>query len=57
MKYFNLRIDTLILRFYLLMAIVLISVFAGIPFMAILALPVFLSGMLGVTIINRTERK
>lgn len=49
MKLFSLNLTTLILRFYLLMAIVIGSFFAGVPWLAILSLPVFLSAMLGVS--------
>lgn len=49
MKLFSLNFTTLILRFYLLMGIVIGSFFAGLPWLAILSLPVFLSAMMGVS--------
>ena len=49
-EFLRLRIDKVILRFYLLMAIVLIGGFTGIWWIAMLALPVFLSTMLAVKI-------
>ena len=48
MKLLHLRMDTLFLRFYLMMAIVLIAGFTGIWAIAFLALPVFLSCLMGV---------
>ncbi|MEP6647549.1 MAG: hypothetical protein ABJC12_10720 [Saprospiraceae bacterium] len=49
MKLFSLNFTTLILRFYLLMAIVIGSFFAGLPWLAILSLPVFMSSMMGMS--------
>ena len=48
MKLFSLNFSTLVLRFYLLMAIVIGAFFIGYPVLAILALPVFLSSMMGM---------
>jgi hypothetical protein len=48
MKLFSLNFGTLILRFYLLMAIVIGAFFIGIPALALLALPVFFVSMMGV---------
>lgn len=48
MKLFSLNFGTLILRFYLLMAIVIGAFFLGIPALALLALPVFFVSMMGV---------
>ncbi len=48
MKMFTLPFDKLILRFYLLMAVVIVPFFMGVPILALLALPVFLSALLGV---------
>ena len=48
MKFFNLSLSALILRFYLMMGIVIGAFFAGIPWLAMLALPVFFSSMMGI---------
>ena len=48
MKLFNLNFASLILRFYLLMAIVIGAFFIGYPILSILALPVFFSAMMGM---------
>jgi len=48
MKLFSLNFSTLVLRFYLLMAIVIGAFFIGYPILAILALPVFLMSMMAV---------
>ena len=48
MKLLQLNIGTLILRFYLVMAIVIGAGFAGHWWLAILALPVFYSALIGI---------
>jgi hypothetical protein len=50
MKLLNLSITSLILRFYLLMAIVIGAGFSGYWAIAILALPVFFSALMGIKI-------
>lgn len=54
-KYFNLDWRTSLLRFYLLMAIVIFAAFTNMFAIAFLALPVFLSIMLGFTIEFKKE--
>lgn len=48
MKYFDLSIGTLVLRFYLMMAVIIIAGFVGSWWLSILALPIFLSCVLGL---------
>jgi hypothetical protein len=48
MKLYQLSISTLILRFYILMAIVIIAGFSGMLLLSILALPVFFSCLMGL---------
>jgi hypothetical protein len=48
MKLFQLSITALIIRFYILMAIVVVAGFSGLWLLSLLALPVFFSGLLGV---------
>lgn len=48
MKFLSLSVATLIVRFYLVMAICIIAGFSGLWFLAILALPVFFSALLGM---------
>jgi len=48
MKLFNLNFASLILRFYLLMAIVIGAFFIGYPILSLLSLPVFFSAMMGI---------
>ncbi len=50
MKYFEVNLTTLLLRFYLMMAVIIIGVFTGQLWMAALGLPIFLSCMLGVSL-------
>ncbi len=49
MRFFALTIDKVIIRFFLMMACVIGGMFAGQPLIAILALPLFLSAVLGVS--------
>lgn len=48
MKLLDLSITTLMLRFYLLMAIVIVAGFLGYWSLALLALPVFFSALMGI---------
>ncbi len=49
-KMFSLSFDKLILRYYLLMAVVIAAFFAEVPLFALLALPIFLTSILGLSI-------
>lgn len=49
MKAFELSIATVILRFYLMMLVVIVAGFIGQWWLAILALPIFLSIMTGMS--------
>jgi len=49
MKMFDASVESIIWRFYLLMAVVIVPFTIGVPILALLALPVFLSALLGVS--------
>jgi len=49
MKFFNLSFEAAILRFYLMMILAIAPFYLGVPYMALLSAPVFLSIMLGVS--------
>ncbi len=49
MRFFACTFDKVIIRFFLMMACVIGGLFAGQPLIAILALPLFLSAILGVS--------
>lgn len=49
MTFFTASFQTVILRFALMMATVILSFVAGVPFLAILALPIFLLAMTAVS--------
>ncbi|MEZ4934094.1 MAG: hypothetical protein R2788_18465 [Saprospiraceae bacterium] len=55
MKAFEANFVTVIIRFYLMMAVVLIAGFTGIWWLAILALPIFLSSMMCVKFFDKKE--
>ena len=48
MKFFELGLGAMMVRYYLMMAIIIGAIFLGQPLLAYLALPVFLSAILGV---------
>jgi hypothetical protein len=48
MKFLNLSLATLIFRFYLMMAIIIIAGFSGLWILSVLALPVFFSALMGI---------
>ena len=56
MKAFEANFTTVIMRFYLMMAVVLIAGFTGLWWLAILALPIFLSSMMCVKFFDRKEK-
>lgn len=49
MRFYALPIHQLVLRFYLMMGIILLAGFSGYFLLGLLALPVFLSAMLGIS--------
>lgn len=56
MKAFDLGIGTVIARFYLMMGVILVAGFTGQWWLTILALPIFLSIMLGISF-GKDEKK
>ncbi len=48
MKLFNLNLETTVLRLYLMMLVVIVAGFSGIWALSFLALPIFLSCLLGL---------
>jgi len=48
MKFFEVSLDKVIMRFFAMMVTVIVPFLLGVPYLAILACPVFLSAMLGV---------
>ena len=57
MELFNISLTTVMIRFYLMMAVVIIGLFTGLNWMAFLALPLFLSIMLGATFKTKKATK
>lgn len=49
MKAFEAKVETIIWRYYLLMAVVIIPFFLGIPLLSLFALPLFLIAILGIS--------
>ncbi len=49
MKFFTLSLGTMLVRYYLMMACVVIALFIGQPLLALLAIPLFLSAVLGIS--------
>lgn len=51
MRFFALSINMLLVRYFLMMACVIGGLFIGQPVIALLALPIFLSAILGISIL------
>ena len=49
-SFFNVPFSQVIIRFYLMMLSVIVPFFIGVPALAILALPLFLSAMVGIKV-------
>lgn len=49
MRFFALTFDKVLIRFFLMMALIIGGMFAGQPLIALLGLPLFLSAILGVS--------
>ena len=47
---FSLSIGGVVVRFFLMMAIIIVGVFTGMPWLTVLGLPIFLSALMGVSI-------
>ena len=56
LKTFDLSIRTVIMRFYLMMGVVIIAGFSGYWLMALLALPIFFSIMMGVSFAKNNKQ-
>ena len=50
MKLFQLSFDKLLVRFYLIMLLIIVAGFTGLWWLAILALPIFFTALMGITI-------
>jgi hypothetical protein len=48
MRFYAITFDKVLIRFYLMMGVVLLGMFSGIYAIALLALPLFLSAILGI---------
>lgn len=55
MRFFAATFDYILIRFFLMMACVIGGLFAGQPIVALLALPFFLSAILGVSFLPEKE--
>jgi len=49
MKVFEANFATIMIRYYLLVAVIVAAFFTGIPIIGLLAIPIFLSALLGVS--------
>ncbi len=56
MKYFAVDLGTMMMRYYLMMAIIIVAGFTGTWLLAYLAVPVFLSAILGVGFFDRDSK-
>ena len=57
MRFYAITFDKVVIRFYLMMAAVLVGMFSGYYAIAFLALPLFLSAILGVSFKSEPKEK
>ncbi|MCB0522053.1 MAG: hypothetical protein H6577_14455 [Lewinellaceae bacterium] len=55
MKFFGLSLDTLLLRYFLMMAIIIVAGFVGQWWLAILAFPIFMSTIMGISFKSKNK--
>ena len=56
-EFFKLSFDKILLRYYLMMVVAIAPFFLGVPFMSLLAVPIFFSSIMGIKIsIGNTPR-
>ena len=48
MEFFNISVSTIVIRFFIMMAVIITGVFTGQYWLVVLGLPIFLSGILGI---------
>ena len=54
LRFLNIDFGTLMMRYYLMMGIVIVSFFIGLPWLSILSLPVFFTALMGIRFERRT---
>lgn len=52
---FSLSIGGVVVRFFLMMAIIIVGVFTGMYWLTLFGLPIFLSGLLGVRFVSPSQ--
>lgn len=57
MKLYSASFDIIVWRIYAMMVMVLIPFFIGIPILSILALPIFISALLGVSFTHKMDNE
>lgn len=57
MRFFALSFDKVVLRFFLMMTCVIVGLFTGQALLALVALPLFLSALLGVSFMPEAVAK
>ena len=57
MKYYEASFTSILMRFYLMMIAVVVPFLIGMPILALLACPIFLSAMLGVSFSRKTAKE
>ena len=55
MEFFNISVSTIVIRFFIMMAVIIAGVFTGQYWLVVLGLPIFLSGMLGIGFKTKNE--
>ncbi|MEN0006972.1 MAG: hypothetical protein AAF798_22665 [Bacteroidota bacterium] len=52
---FSTSLTAVLIRFYLMMAVVIIALFSGQAWLAVLSLPIFLSALLGLKVVSSAQ--
>jgi len=56
MTYFSASLDTILLRYFLMMAIIIGSFSLGYPILALLSLPVFISAIAAISFTGKSKK-
>lgn len=57
MTLFTANVAIIVERYFLMMAVIFVSFFAGVPILAIISVPIFLAAMMGITFFPKKEEK
>ena len=56
MTFFTASLQTVLIRYYLMMAVIIVSFLVGYPILALLAFPIFISAIAAISIKKETKK-